>query len=96
MTIDRVAAIDSQLRRAFEPSEIRIKDQSHLHAGHAGAQEGKGHFAVYMVSAAFEGVRSVKRHQMVYEALADLIASDIHALSLELLAPGEARTKSGQ
>lgn len=95
MPSDRVAAIESTLRDAFEPSELRIKDQSHLHAGHAGAKDGKGHFAVFLVSQAFRGVRPVQRHQMVYSALSDLMNSDIHALSLELLAPGEARTNGG-
>ena len=65
---------------AFSPGDILVKDRSHLHAGHAGARDGKGHFEVQIVAAAFEGVSRIQRHRMVFEALDDLMQSDIHAL----------------
>lgn len=74
---------------AFSPEDILVKDQSHLHAGHAGARDGKGHFEVQIVAAAFEGVSRIQRHRMVFEALNDLMQTDIHALSVHAFAPGE-------
>ena len=86
---DRVAEIESRLRAAFDPDEILIKDQSHLHAGHAGARDGKGHFAVRIVSNAFEGRNRVSRHRMIYDALGGLMQTDIHALSIDAIAPSD-------
>ena len=74
---------------AFSPEDILVKDQSHLHAGHAGARDGKGHFEVQIVASAFEGVSRIQRHRMVFEALNDLMQTDIHALSVHAFAPGE-------
>jgi stress-induced morphogen len=73
----------------FSPEDILVKDQSHLHAGHAGARDGKGHFEVQIVASAFEGVSRIQRHRMVFEALNDLMQTDIHALSVHAFAPGE-------
>lgn len=87
---------DQRLRRrleeAFEPEELLVKDQSQLHVGHAGAREGKGHFEVMIVSARFANISRVRRHQMIYDALSDLIESDIHALRIKAYAPSERRT----
>ena len=79
---DRVATIEQLLRRAFAPTELLVKDQSHLHVGHAGAQEGKGHFEVRIVSDRFAGLSPIKRHRMVYDALGSFMTSDIHALRI--------------
>ena len=89
MTIDRPAQIETQLRTAFSPIELLIKDQSHLHAGHAGAQDGKGHFDVTIIAEVFEGRNRIERHRMIFDALAELMESDIHALSIKALAPSE-------
>lgn len=89
MTSPRVQEIERRLRSAFDPAELLVKDQSHLHAGHAGAQEGKGHFDVRIVSERFEGLRPVARHRLVYEALGDYMQTDIHALSVNAVAPSE-------
>ena len=94
MTEDRVSEIERRLTTAFEPSELLVKDQSHLHAGHAGAKEGKGHFDVRIVSERFDGCSRIARHRMVYEALGDYIESDIHALSIRALSPDEKRPSS--
>ena len=69
--------------------ELLIKDQSHLHAGHEGAKDGKGHFDVTIVSEAFSGVNRVQRHRMVYDALGKLLETDIHALRIKAFAPSE-------
>ena len=83
--IDRIRAA----LQALAPQQLEIEDQSHEHAGHAGAASGRGHFRVTIVSAAFAGESPVARHRRVYAALGTLMQSDIHALSLQAKAPGE-------
>lgn len=85
----RVQLIERLLKEKFRPQELLVKDQSHLHAGHAGAKDGRGHFDVSIVAEAFRGVGSVKRHRMVFEALGDLMQSDIHALRIKASSPDE-------
>jgi BolA protein len=89
VTTSREERIREQLQRAFNPLELMIKDQSQLHIGHEGARDGKGHFDVTVVSQAFAGVNRVQRHRMVYDALRDLLESDIHALRINAYAPSE-------
>lgn len=86
---DRTATIERLLRNALAPVELLVKDQSHLHAGHVGAREGKGHFDVTIVSDKFEGLTRIARHRVVYDALGSFMASDIHALSINALSPSE-------
>lgn len=74
--------IAEQLREAFKPTHLDIIDESHLHAGHAGAQSGKGHYAVTIHSTAFTDKSPIARHRMVYEALGSLMDTHIHALSI--------------
>lgn len=83
--IDRIRAA----LQALAPETLVIEDESHHHAGHAGAATGRGHFRVEIVSAAFAGETPVARHRRVYAALGDLMQTDIHALSLRARAPGE-------
>ncbi len=71
------------------PIEIEIIDESHLHAGHAGARSGRGHYALRIRSAMFAGKNPIQRHRIVYEALGEMMQTDIHALSIKALAPGE-------
>ena len=89
MSKERAATIEQLLDAAFSPSELLVKDQSHLHAGHAGAQEGKGHFEVKIVSDRFAGQSRIARHRMVYDALGSFIDSDIHALKIIAVAPSD-------
>lgn len=89
MSEDRVARIDALLREAFSPSRLQIKDQSHLHAGHAGAQDGRGHYEVTIVAEAFAGKLPLARHRMVYAALGALMETDIHALRIHASAPDQ-------
>jgi BolA protein len=76
------------------PLELSIVDESALHAGHAGAASGGGHYRMILVSAAFAGQPRVARHRLVYDALADLMQREIHALAMTLLAPDEPRPAS--
>jgi BolA protein len=91
MNEQRVANIRERLQSAFNPTALEITDDSHRHAGHAGAKDGRGHFSVKIVSARFEGAKTVERHRMVYAALGTLMQTDIHALSVNALSPAEDR-----
>jgi stress-induced morphogen len=90
VTDGRQAQLEKRLRQALQPEELLIRDQSDLHAGHAGAQDGRGHFAVRITANAFEGLSRIKRHRLVYDAVGDLMETDIHALSITAITPGEA------
>ncbi len=81
--------LESVLRAALAPSSLAVEDDSHLHAGHAGAREGR-HFTVRIVSPAFEGLSRVARHRLVYDAARALIAEGIHAQAIEARTPAEA------
>nr|WP_298719146.1 BolA family protein [uncultured Steroidobacter sp.] len=87
----RAERIVGELRTALHTEQVELIDESHLHAGHAGAREGKGHFRVRIVSEDFAGLRTLQRHQLVYRSLGDLMQTDIHALSITALTPDEAR-----
>jgi BolA protein len=94
VTVERVQRIRAALEASLEPTELDIEDQSARHAGHAGAADGRGHFAVDIVSPRFSGVPTPARHRLVYAAVGDLMQTDIHALSIRARAPGEPRPTS--
>ncbi len=81
----RVEAIRSLLQTAFAPSVLEVIDDSHRHAGHEGAKDGRGHFTVRIVSPAFAGMAPLARHRAVYAVLDALMQTDIHALSIQAL-----------
>lgn len=83
MTAERVQRIRDLLQHAFAPDELDIRDDSHRHAGHAGARDGRGHFKVRIVSPAFDGMPPLARHRAVYAALGDMLQTDIHALQID-------------
>lgn len=87
--MDRVKWIRDTLSAAFEPTHIAVEDESALHAGHAGAASGGGHYRVVLVSAAFRGQSLVDRQRSVYAALGDAMRREIHALALRTLTPEE-------
>ncbi len=89
MSEDRLQLIRQELETKFAPTELLIKDQSHLHAGHEGARDGKGHFDVSIETEKFSGKNRVQRHQMIYDALRDLLQTDIHALRIKAFTPSE-------
>ena len=86
---DRIKMITQRLESSLQPVQLEIEDQSALHAGHAGARSGGGHFAVKIVSTQFAGKSKIERHRMVYKALSDAMQTDIHALSIQSLTPEE-------
>jgi len=89
LTTDREQQIRQRLDKAFQPTELFLKDQRKLHAGHEGAKDGKGHFDVTIVSNAFDGKSRIERHRMVYDALGTLLESDIHAVRIKAYTPSE-------
>ena len=91
MSSERVSAIEARLSEVFSPTRLLVKDQSHLHTGHAGASGGGGHFHVIIVSSAFAGKRPIERHQMVYSALDSMMKDELHALSIDESAEDEPR-----
>ncbi len=83
----REMRLRERLVERFAPLELVVTDESHLHAGHAGAAGGQSHFRVRIVAEAFRGIAPVARHRLVYAAVDDLLKTDIHALALEALPP---------
>lgn len=86
----RVEQIRAALQ-ALQPASLTVIDESHKHAGHEGARDGRGHFAVEIVSQAFAGLAPLARHRRVYEALGTMMQTDIHALSIRARTPAEAQ-----
>jgi BolA protein len=84
----RTHAIEHRLRERLGAEQVELADQSAAHAGHAGAAHG-GHFALTVISPRFRGLNSIQRHRLVYQALGELMQTEIHALSIRALAPGE-------
>lgn len=88
MTETRLERLNERLQ-TLDPVRLEVIDDSHRHAGHAGAADGRGHFTVIVVSHRFAGLTRLRRHRLVYDVVGDLMATDIHALSIHALAPGE-------
>ena len=88
----RIALFEEDLRKAFDVQKLVIEDESHLHAGHAGAATGGGHFKLTIVAPQFQGLSPVARHRAIYAALNRHIPSEIHALTISALTPEEAGT----
>ena len=86
---DRIAMIRQRLQEGLHPDELEIVDESHLHIGHAGARDGRGHFRVRIVGDVFAGLPRLARHRRVYAAVGDLMQTDIHALNIEALSRNE-------
>ena len=81
--------IQAKLNETFAPLECQLEDESALHAGHAGAASGGGHFRLRMISARFEKQSRINRHRLVYDCLDDMMHKEIHALAITALAPSE-------
>ena len=86
---DRIALIEQRLRDALTIESLEILDESDLHIGHAGAASGGGHYQVTVVSSNFDGLRRVDRHRLIYEALGDVMQTEIHALSIKAFGSNE-------
>jgi BolA protein len=85
-TAEKIATI---LQRDLAATYVDVEDESALHAGHAGAASGGGHYRVTVVSSQFEGKTLIARHRLVYAALANEMQRDIHALALTTLTPDQ-------
>ena len=81
--MDTPEVIISRIREHLSAESVEIEDQSHLHAGHAGAAGGGGHYEVTIVASCFKGLNTLARHRLVYEAVGDLMKKEIHALSIQ-------------
>lgn len=84
--------IKQKLSAALNPELIEIIDNSAAHAGHAGVQRGGGHYNVTIVSDSFNEKTLVQRHQLIYQALGDMMKEEIHALGINALTPSEYNT----
>jgi BolA protein len=87
---NRLERIRGALAETLPAIAVDLIDESHRHAGHAGARDGRGHFRLRIVSDAFAGLRPLQRHQLVYRSLGELMRTDFHALSITALTPDEA------
>ena len=86
---DRIGRMRERFLQALAPQQLDIVDDSHKHAGHAGARGGAGHYTVLVVSSGFAGKPLLERHRMVYDAVRDMLSTDIHALSIKARTPEE-------
>ena len=89
MTDNRIDTLRARLTEALHPTEIEIIDESARHAGHAGAASGGGHYILHIVSDAFTDKNLIQRHRLVYDAVGDMVQSEIHALSIQARSPDE-------
>lgn len=85
--------IDRRLRQYLSPSLCELQDDSAAHRGHAGAASGAGHFSLTIVSEKFEGLNRISRHRLVYDAVGDLMHTEIHALLIRALSPSETQNR---
>ena len=86
--MSRIEAMHALLA-ALDPVALEIIDDSHKHAGHAGARDGGGHYRLHIVSSQFAGMNTVARHRMIYSALGEMMRHDIHALNITAKTPDE-------
>jgi BolA protein len=91
MTInqERMRLFEVDLKSAFDVVDLKIEDESHLHAGHVGALSGGGHFKIRIIAPQFAGMNLVKRHRAIYAALKSHFPDAIHALTIEAISPDE-------
>lgn len=83
--ISRVTLLQTRLEQALSPDRLEVIDESHLHQGHAGAQSGAGHFTVIIQSKHLNGLSRIAAHRLVYQAVDDLIPSEVHALRIQIV-----------
>lgn len=88
-SIDRLENIRIRLVNGLAPASVTVEDESAQHAGHEGARSGGGHFRIRLVSPRFAGLPRIARHRLVYDLVADLMQTQIHALAITALTPEE-------
>jgi len=86
---ERKKEITRLLAAAFDPETLGVEDESYLHEGHEGAQDGRGHFRVLIITEMFEDKSMIERHRMIYRVLDDMMRLDIHALAIDAWSPDE-------
>ncbi|HIF95973.1 MAG TPA: BolA family transcriptional regulator [Myxococcales bacterium] len=87
--MDRRTRIEAKLARELETIHLEVLDESHLHAGHAGARSGGGHFRATLVSSHFEGLSKLEAQRLVYGVLSEEMVQEIHALSMTTFTPAQ-------
>jgi BolA protein len=85
----RLEKIHARLQQALQPLVCELQDDSAAHAGHAGAASGGGHYSLRIVCLQFDGLNRISRHRLVYDAVGDMMHTEIHALAITALAPTE-------
>ena len=95
MSAERTQRIETRLREGLEAVFVEVLDESHLHAGHAGAQSGRGHFRVTVVSPRFRGLSPVQAQRLVFEVLQEEMDSFVHALAMRTVVPEDWVPPSG-
>jgi len=86
---ERLLEIRRRLEEALQPRELDVIDEGHLHVGHEGARDGRGHIRLRIRSDRFAGLGMMQRHRLVYEVMGDLMRTDVHALAIEAHSPEE-------
>jgi len=87
--METIDLIVDRLRQKLSAESVEIEDQSHMHAGHAGAAGGGGHYQVTVIASCFKGLNTLARHRLIYDALDDLMKKEIHALTIEAYSEDE-------
>jgi len=87
--LERRKEIIRRLNEAFKPESLGVDDEGHLHEGHEGAKDGRGHFRVLIIADAFSGKSMIERHRMVYRVMDEMMRLDIHALAIDAWSPEE-------
>ena len=82
MNQQQLKHIKERLTKVFHPEKLIVADESHYHIGHPGTKEGKGHFSVEITAKAFRNKNQIECHRLIYEALGNLMKTDIHALRI--------------
>ena len=88
-TQQRLQSIRQRIEQALHPEQLIVEDEGHMHVGHEGAKDGRGHFRVFVVAESFNGLSMLQRHRKVYEAMGELMTSDIHALAIDAYSSDE-------
>ena len=92
---ERITRLEDRIRAGLPVTHLEIEDESHLHAGHAGARGGASHYRALVVSDRFEGLSRVARQRLVFEAVGDMMGPEIHALAMRTLTPSEWQAEAG-
>ncbi|MFZ6753652.1 BolA family protein [Undibacterium sp. Dicai25W] len=90
--MSRFDQLKNRLTNALQPVVCELEDDSAAHAGHAGAASGGSHYNLKIISHQFEGLNRISRHRLVYDAIGDMMHTDVHALAIVALAPSEIPT----